>query len=313
MEYWKINDQGRLEALVDFPAMCRFQIIDVKAGDVGAVIPASCHLPKTTEIFWVHHDAVIGGSVLFGEDVYIGKGSVIGGCVTIRRGTKIDSKVNIQDDVEIGECVTIHNNTKIYYASRIRRYVIIGPSVIIRRGVRIDERTIINQRSYIGMDSRISSQCIISNDCIIGDKVSIHEFSTIRSYSKIENCVLIGNNSTIGDRCVIGERVNLANKTIIHECNNIVLGSYHQLVGMGGKSRTITMYIRDRKVVINVGCQRQIGLGEFKARVRDATGTGTDSTDVYKKQMPMIEAAYGVLEAQLKIGIKEKIKNFFKK
>ena len=105
MKYWMINNVGRIQALVDF--------WDIKAGDVGEVIPHDTKLPGQETRVWICSDTRIGNNVVIGDNVYIGNDVHIGNTVYIGNSVRIGNDACIGNDVRIEKGINIGNDVNI--------------------------------------------------------------------------------------------------------------------------------------------------------------------------------------------------------
>lgn len=153
-------------------------------------------------------DCSIADNVMIGNNVSIGKGSVL------------HSGVVVYDNTIIGNNVTIHANTVLgadafYYQKRADGYhqmhscgnvvieddVHIGALCTVDKGVSADTR--------IGKGSKIDNQVHIGHDTILG------EHCLIAGKNAIAGCVKIGNNVKIWGNCSVSSDVYLADGTEI--------------------------------------------------------------------------------------------------
>lgn len=164
-----------------------------------------------------HTNAQIAPNAFIGENVSIGKGSVI------------MPNVVISDNVKIGENCTIYPNVVIYRDS------IIGNNVILHAGSVIGSDGFGYAHTNLGEHIKIEH-----NGCVeIQDNVEIGANNTIdravfgktliKQGAKIDNLVQIGHNCVIGEHSLLVSQVGLAGSTTTGR--NVVMGGQ---AGTGG-------------------------------------------------------------------------------
>lgn len=170
---------------------------------------------------YANSDYFIRGEAKLGEDVIIGKGSIIDGEVSIGKGSVLGYDVKLIGKVQIGENCIIKSGviigesdidfyftdtgerhiTKQYGGVLIGDNVIIGPNTVINKGslgnTVIGDNVIIDDRCNISHNVKIGKNtAIISGTALLGSS-EIGEHCYI-STSVIRNGVKIGNNVTVG-------------------------------------------------------------------------------------------------------------------
>lgn len=171
----------------------------------------------------IHQSAVIGMNFQ-GEGSEIGANVYIGDEVTIGKGTIIYPGAVIEDRVKIGENSIIHANVV------IRKECIIGNNVQIHAGAVIgaDGFGYVTEKGKHFKVPQVGI-VVIEDDVEIGANAAIDRSTTgvtlIKRGTKIDNLVQIGHNCTVGEDCLLcgqagmagsaklGDRVTLAGKS----------------------------------------------------------------------------------------------------
>ncbi len=144
----------------------------------------------------------IGLNTIVEEDVKIGKNCKIGHNVIIYKGTKIGNNVRIDDNTVIGKQPMKSKRSAIskggiYPPPIIGNEVIIGTSVIIYAGTKIDDSCLIADAASIRENVAIGELTIvgkgvsIENNVSIGKKVKLELGCYITALSTIEDYVFI--------------------------------------------------------------------------------------------------------------------------
>lgn len=169
--------------------------------------------PKVTCMPGIHPTAVVGENFT-GTDCQVGPLVFIGNDVTIGRGTIIYPGAVIGDRVIIGEDTIIHAN------------------VVIREECRIGNRVQIHAGTVVGSDGfgYVTAEgqhykipqlgiVVIEDDVEIGANTAIDRATTsvtqVKEGTKIDNLVQIAHNCKIGDHCMICGQVGMAGSTIV--------------------------------------------------------------------------------------------------
>lgn len=306
-ELWKINEDGCIEALVDYnfyhPAASRDKF--VKAGDVGAKIESFVKLPKTTERLWVGKGTTFYPHIMSSKlgSCYIGENCVIEG------RARIKDDVMISDGVQIGMNVLIMSNTLIQNSVRIGYNTSIYERCCICSGARIGSSCTLGTGTKIGYNTHLwdgvnISRSNIGRDSEIKRSVSIDK-SSIGDYSVIDQCVDL--HSVQAGSAKIGESVKLSN-TKLPDRAELNLGDHFMLAGCGKYGRNVLFFTHENEVCVSAGCQNGITYKKFKERIRNAHGTSTESADRYKQIMPIMNAIIRDLKWKI---IKKKVRIFF--
>lgn len=129
---------------------------------------------------------------------YISDRAVIGENVTIGKFSVIEGGVVIGSNCSIGHNVVIHEDT------------------VINGNVRIDDNTVIGKTpmrsvNSIFKDEEKLSQCVIGESCLIGACAIIYRGASIGEKTLIADGATIRENVTIGERTIIGRGATIEN------------------------------------------------------------------------------------------------------
>ena len=139
---------------------------------------------------------------------YISDKSKIGDNVKIGKFTVVEDEVIIGDNCVIGHNVVIHDGTVIGDNVRIDDNTIIGK--LPMRGVNSifkDEEKL--EPAKIGSECLIGAGAIIYSGCIIGNKTLIADMATIRENVKIGKRTVIGRGTTVENFCNVGDNCKI--------------------------------------------------------------------------------------------------------
>jgi UDP-3-O-[3-hydroxymyristoyl] glucosamine N-acyltransferase len=186
---------------------------------------------------------IVHPTVVFGEDVQLGKTVSIGPYVTVgdrcalSEGVVIGSLVSIGNDVEIGEHTRIYPNVTIYDKTRI------GMRCLIHAGVVLGGDGFGFARDDSGRHRKIPQigGLVIGDDIEIGSNCTIDRGSVdntvIARGAKFDNLVHVAHNVKIGEDSLLVAQVGVSGSTTIGK--NVVLAGQagvagHLEIGDGG-------------------------------------------------------------------------------
>ncbi len=158
---------------------------------------------------YIHPEALLGNEVTIGRYTVIEKGAVIGdGCkighhVIIHRDSKIGENVRIDDNAVIGKLPMAAKRSKITKAGRTLNPVVIGSDSIIGTGAIVYAGSQIRKGVLIADTASIREDVTIGEYTIIGRNATIENKVTIGERCKIQTNVYICAYSEIGDDCFI--------------------------------------------------------------------------------------------------------------
>jgi len=162
----------------------------------------------------ISQNAIIDKSAKISEDVCVAHGSVIGENVRIGKRTVIDARVVVEKNVIIGDDCHIKSGA------------------VIHCGVKIGSRVIIESGAVIGSDGfanafldgkfmRIAcfGSVLVEDDVEIGANTTIDRGNftdtVIHKGARIDNLVMVAHNCEIGESCGIAAQVGFAGSTKI--------------------------------------------------------------------------------------------------
>lgn len=315
--YWKIED-GRIVALTNM-TFNRGSIV-IPAGSIGAIIPSHVQLPSPEVDVWVSDGVEFvtpereTQKVVIQAGVFIGVRCNIGLKVEIGESSFVDREVTLRDGVILHDMVCIHDGVT------IEMYSHIANRVCIDRDSRVGEFVTIKRESYVGHDvvihngSTIGKHVHIDDDTVIGPACRIRDLVGLGDGVVLGSNVTINHGASIGRYAHIGSRSQIDSDMTVTSYAQLTIGKYVQLHSIGGNNRNMIIYVdRYGDVVMSVGCQHGISMKTFKYRVRRGCGTHSDSVDIYRNQMGIIEAAFASVGRANNIGTIYKIFKFAKK
>lgn len=157
---------------------------------------------------YISESAKLGENVSVGrfsvieDDVVIGKNSIIGNNVVIHKGTVIGDNVRIDDNTVIGKkpmraVNSIFKDEKELPPAKIGNGCLIGAGVIIYCGCEIGENTLVADLATIRENVTIGSKTIIGrgvaveNFCRVGSNCKLETNAYITAYSELEDYVFV--------------------------------------------------------------------------------------------------------------------------
>lgn len=144
----------------------------------------------------------------------------------------ISDKSKIGDNVEIGRFSVIEDEVVIGNNCKIGHNVIIHSGTIVGDNVRIDDNSVIGKLPMRGVNSifkdedklepaHISNECLIGANviiytgCTIGNKTLIADVATIRENVKIGEKTVIGRGTTVENFCTVGSNCKIQTNVYI--------------------------------------------------------------------------------------------------
>lgn len=147
----------------------------------------------------------------------------------------ISEKATIGDNVKVGKFTVIEDNVTIGDNCIIGHNVVIHEDTIIKDNVRIDDNTVIGKTPMRGVNSIFKDEeklpnCTIGEGCLIGATTIIYRGAIIGDKTLIADMATIRENVTIGDKTVIGRGSTVENFcTVGSNCKiqtNVYLTAY---------------------------------------------------------------------------------------
>lgn len=171
--------------------------------------------------------SIISNTAELDEDVYIGPFCIVGDNVKIGKGTVLKNHIFIERNTCIGEYCEFYMGTAIGIDPQDKKYnkedtyLVIGNRNIFRENVTVSRGTVQdNIKTIIGNNNLIMAYAHIAHDCIINDNTVIANAVSLAGHCKIGNYAIIGGLSglhqftKIGDYAIIGG-MSRVNKDII--------------------------------------------------------------------------------------------------
>jgi UDP-3-O-[3-hydroxymyristoyl] glucosamine N-acyltransferase len=191
--------------------------------------------------------SVIGESVTYGENFYLGSFAYIGENVVVGDNVKIYPNCFIGDNVVIGSNVTIYAGAKVYSDTEIGNHCIIHSGVIIGSdgfGFAPNADGTYSKVPQIG--NVIIEDFVEIGSCTTIDRATLGS-TIIRKGVKLDNQIQVAHNVEIGENTVIAAQTGIAGSTKIG--SNCMIGGQ---VGIAGHL----------KIGNNVRIQAQSGVGK---------------------------------------------------
>lgn len=151
----------------------------------------------------VGNDVTIGRYTVVGENVVIGEGCVIGHHVVIHAGSDIGPGVRIDDHAVVGKLPMAARRSKTTKTGRVLDPVSIGENAIIGTGAIVYAGAVIGKNVLIADTASVREDTTIGDDTIIGRNATIDNRVTVGSRCKIQTNVYICAYSELGDDCFI--------------------------------------------------------------------------------------------------------------
>ncbi|WP_102399915.1 acyltransferase [Haloimpatiens massiliensis] len=158
------------------------------------------------------NDVQIGRFSVIEDCVTIGENCIIGNNVVIHKGTTIGNNVRIDDNTVIGKepmraVNSIFKNDKKFSSCKINDECLIGAGTIIYVGCEIGSKTLvadlaviredvtIGERTIIGKGATIENFCNVGSNCKIQTNVYLTAYSEVEDYVFIAPCVITSNDN----------------------------------------------------------------------------------------------------------------------
>jgi len=176
----------------------------------------------------IHPTAIIDSKADLDSDVEIGPYVVIEGQVRIKRGTRVMAHVYLTGWTEIGEGNEIHPGAILGAAPQDKAYqgeetyLKIGNNNIIREYVQIHRGTTVGSATTIGNNNFLMAASHVGHNCKLGDNIVLANGSLLGGYVEVGNSVFISGN------CVVHQFVRI--------------GDYSLMRGLSGTSRDVPPY-----------------------------------------------------------------------
>jgi acetyltransferase-like isoleucine patch superfamily enzyme len=158
----------------------------------------------------LHETATLGHFCVIGKNVRIGEGCVIGSHVVIHDDVTIGNFVRIDDHTVIGKqpmraAISIFKDEGKLPGAVIGDHCMIGASVVIYTGCKLDEKILVADLATI------REEVTIGEKTIVGRGVAIENKCSIGAFVKLETNVYITAISTVEDRVFVAPMVCTTN------------------------------------------------------------------------------------------------------
>lgn len=176
----------------------------------------------------IHPTAVIDSKADLDSDVEIGPYVVIEGQVRIKRGTRVMAHAYLTGWTEIGEGNEIHSGAILGAAPQDKAYqgeetyLKLGDNNIIREYVQIHRGTVVGSATTIGNNNFLMAASHVGHNCKLDDNIVLANGSLLGGYVEVGNSVFISGN------CVVHQFVRI--------------GDYSLMRGLSGTSRDVPPY-----------------------------------------------------------------------
>lgn len=173
----------------------------------------------------IHPSAIIDTKAEIDSDVEIGPYTVIEGPVKIKRGTRVMAHVYITGWTEIGEDNEIHPGAVLGDAPQDKAYggeetyLRIGAKNILREHVQIHRGTAAGSATIIGNNNFLMATAHVGHNCRLGDNI------------------VLANGALLGGYVEIGDFVFISGHCVVHQF--VKIGGYALMRGLSGTSRDV--------------------------------------------------------------------------
>lgn len=160
----------------------------------------------------IHPTAIIHPSAQLAADVEVGAYSIIGGQVTIGRGTRVASHVVIEGPTRMGEDNHIFPFASVGAIPQDKKYqgepteLIIGDRNVIRESCTLNRGTSQDKgKTVIGSDNWIMAYVHIAHDCLVGNHTVFANNATLAGHVEVRDYAILGGFTLVHQFCTIGE------------------------------------------------------------------------------------------------------------
>jgi len=147
----------------------------------------------------IHPSAIVDSKAEIDGNVEIGPFCIIKSGVGIKRGTRLLSNVIVEGSTEIGENCTIYPFTSIGFPSQDLKYkgeptrLVIGDNNIIREYATIHRASVGGDGvTTVGDNNFLMAYVHVAHDCIIGNNVIMTNAATLAGHVVVEDFAYIG-------------------------------------------------------------------------------------------------------------------------
>lgn len=176
----------------------------------------------------IHPTAVIDSKAEIDADVEIGPYVVIDGSVRIMRGTRVLAHAYLTGWTEIGEDNEIHPGAVLGAAPQDKTYkgqesyLRVGARNIFREHVQVHRGTAPGSATMLGNDNFLMATSHVGHNCRVGDSV------------------VLANGALLGGHVEVGNSVFLSGHCVVHQF--VRVGDHALMRGLSGTSRDVPPY-----------------------------------------------------------------------
>jgi UDP-N-acetylglucosamine acyltransferase len=173
----------------------------------------------------IHPTAVIDSKAEVDSDVEIGPYVVIEGAVKIKRGTRVMAHAYLTGWTEIGADNEIHPGAVLGDAPQDKAYkgqetyLRIGDRNIFREYVQVHRGTVAGSATVIGNDNFLMATSHVGHNCKLADNV------------------ILANGALLGGHVEVGNHVFLSGNCVVHQF--VRIGDFALMRGLSGTSRDV--------------------------------------------------------------------------
>jgi len=156
----------------------------------------------------------IGKNTVIEEDAEIGSGCVIGCNVNIKKGVKIGANTRIDDNAVLGKLPMKAANSATTKDQELSPLTV-GANCIIGTNVVLYNGAVISKNVLIADGATVRENVSVGRYTIIGRGAAVENFCSIGNFCKIETNAYITAYSTLEDRCFIAPGVVTSNDNFV--------------------------------------------------------------------------------------------------
>lgn len=239
----------RIQALVDINSNIPYG--QVKVGEIGGYIQSTSNLSQDGNC-WVFDQAKVFG------DATIDDNAIICDRAQVYDNAIVNGNAVIRDDVKIYECAAVSGNASIY------------SNVKIHGDAMIHGKPAISDNADISGDAVVYGQARVYHSAKVGDNACLEGDVRVGGKARIFGNVHLFGDATISDSVLLTKR-----------------DSYMCLGPIGSRNDTLTAYMNDNRIKLNVGCFKGT-LKQFLKQVNE-THKGTIYESQYLKAIELIK------------------------
>jgi UDP-N-acetylglucosamine acyltransferase len=176
----------------------------------------------------IHPTAVIDSKAEVDSEVEIGPYVVIEGQVKVRRGTRIMAHAYLTGSTEIGENNEIHSGAVLGDAPQDKAYngeetyLKVGDHNVIREHVQVHRGTAPGSSTIVGNHNFLMANAHVGHNCKLGDNI------------------ILANGALLGGYVEVGDHVFISGNCVVHQF--VRIGPFALMRGLSGTSRDVPPY-----------------------------------------------------------------------